>query len=308
MKILYYSDDYNWDVCSTKISLKNELESRGIDVIYRSVHECGNNTIDFRNIISQVYNDDPVDFVFIVNSGHTFLNCDMPMIRDRGVPIVAFGLSDPFSFKEKRFDTCDYYITSSMTIYDKYIHEFPVLWWPPSCDTNFHKQINYRKDIDVLFYGIGTNQALEPRDYRRKFVCELSEEIPELNFQVFGNGWGDDIKPLRGQDLITTINRAKIGIDITQVGAPITRRLFEMQACGTPVITRDSDEIRCLFGGHIGTYTNVNDLAEKLKRLVNDDMLRVALAYACKQYTIDLHNIKIRTDTLFNFLRGKSWQ
>lgn len=294
MKINYVSDDYGKDVMGTKTSLFHELKRRGFDVVWTSVHAAGHQRIDAKQL-------EPADVVCIVHSWWTMANKNK-----LAAMLIGFGLSDPTGFSIDRVEQCDGWVTADLTTY-RHLHQSKSTWMPPACDCRFHRRYKCDKSVDVLFYGTGTHPAMG--SYRNDVVRHLQNALPELSFAIYGTKWDGDIEampPVRGGHLIDAINQSRLGVDIATASSPMARRIFEMSACGTPVICRDREDIRRLMNPHRDCllWNSIDDLTETISEIVTDDALLDYLSQNAYQQVRSQHDISNRCDGFLKWLSG----
>ena len=108
MRILYFSDRYGHEIMTGKRSVREELENRGIDVLYQD-------KANIKHVLRLVKNFNP-DQVWLVHSS-LILPCDKVLIKPL---VVGFGFSDPHYFSSTRLGNYDVYITAHYGTYLKY--------------------------------------------------------------------------------------------------------------------------------------------------------------------------------------------
>lgn len=284
MKILYYSDTYSFNVMGTKRSIFEEIQDRGIDIIWK-------NGSLLNKILQHVDQENPTQ-VWLASSTLILSN----ELKDSiGIPVITFGFSDPNMFKSCRLDTCTIYVTNNRDIFEQYKNSLPVIYNPTACDLKFHKQLQVNKKYDITFIGSSTPN-------RVKMISKLRKD--GFDISVFGNGWPkhfENHSHIAGEYFLRTINQSKIGLDIENITSPLAHRMFEYAACGVPVITRSRPEVFSVFevGKEILVYENYEDLKVGLNLLLK--IYKVVGSKALERCRDD-HTITNRIDHLLNQL------
>lgn len=248
MKILYLTDNYSAGVQGVKKSLYDELLRTGHEVVRMDVHMAGNGIITADKLLPVIEAEQP-EWMWVVHSWTRYEGFTREDVEKLGTKILGFGLSDPRDWDETRTARFTKYSTNDLTTW-KGLDPSWAIYTPPSCDPVFHRlpPEGWKKDNDVLFYGLGNHPMLG--DYRVRTVKQLKERLPNVSFRIHGNGWPAGTgagSHLIGQAFLESIWSSKVGIDITRHGAPYGRRNFEVPGCGTPIIRKDTPDTRHLF-------------------------------------------------------------
>lgn len=301
MKILYLSDDYGAQVAGTKQSLFRELKRRGIAVEWGNIHTAGNGSIDGPRLLRQLESGGFTD-LWLVHTWWRFDRCSLDDINGLDVYVVSFGLSDPTGWDEDKLNDSHIYVTNDWETYHKVSK--PIIFCPPACDVQFHRRVEVKKDIDVLFYGMGRHPVLG--EYRPEMVRSIRKAMPNIRLEVFGNDWPDDIGAhphVTGEAFLEMLGRAKLGIDLTKAPSPMGRRLFEMAACGVPMIARAGPQLDELFDfWHIETWDKQDELCGAICRCLTDDAERDRMAERAYVYVRTQHDISNRVASILEKL------
>jgi len=303
MKILYFTDDYTFDIFGTKRSIFEEVKSRGHDIIWIDRKEIG-------RALALVEEHRP-DQVWLSHS-----NLALPPGAKEAitVPVVGFGFSDPYYFTEDRFDSYDAYVTNYRAFTDKYKGRIPLHYNATACDFRFHKDVGADKYIDISVIGRGTHPRFSNPNERVKVVRRLRED--GFTVHTFGDEWGDhpdDHEFISGEVFREVINASKIGLDIQDVASPLAHRMFEYAACCVPSITRRRDEAMRMFGEgtEILAYDTYDQIRDQLARFFSNgragagDELR-AIGERARLRCEAEHNISHRIDRLIPFVQALS--
>lgn len=297
MKILYYSDSYCHEVWGTKRSLYEEVQSRGIPIVWK--HKS--------NLPSIVQDTKGQGFTQIWLAGS---DIQIPFRVQQNIPIpfVAFGMSDPFMFDMDRLKACDVYITNHRHTQSKWRGAglVPIIYNPPACDFRFHAPMEVPKKFDITVLGVGFHNRFSDPKHRIQLVDRLRRD--GFNVWAFGNNWPDHPKNHRyveGQEFLDVIRSSRIGLDIAEETFALSHRLFEYAACGVPSIAKGRPDVLDVFeqGTEIEVYNNYEDLKYCLVRLLEDERYATMGANALKRCQKE-HNISHRVDHILSELRG----
>jgi GT2 family glycosyltransferase/tetratricopeptide (TPR) repeat protein/2-polyprenyl-3-methyl-5-hydroxy-6-metoxy-1,4-benzoquinol methylase len=162
-----------------------------------------------------------------------------------------------------------------------------VHWLPLGCDPEIHRPIpNEAKCHDVGFVGhvIG-------RD-RERLLNELAQRYPS---SWFGQALFDDMCRMYA--------RSRVGFNCS-VADDLNMRLFEIPACGIPIVTNhiESNGLDELFdiGKHLLTYHSDDDLFSCIDRLLNDRGFAEQVAVAGHRRVLQNHTYHHRMVSLLN--------
>ena len=257
MRILYFSDHYADNVMGTKRSIKEELERRKHTVIFQHRSKLP----DILSLIKTYY----VDQVWLA---HSFALLSPEIKKKAKIPIVGFGFSDPNRFSPVRLNGYSVYITNHYATYKKYGVKLPIHYNPSGCDFGFHKKLDVEKDIDISFIGLATHPHLQNKRSRIDIIQRLQRET-DFKIRVWGQGWKNG--RIEGEEFLDVINRSKIGLDIQDAVSPLSHRMFEYSACGTPIIVRNRPEVERVFkpGKEILVYERYEDLRDTVSSYLN---------------------------------------
>jgi len=301
MKILYLSDGYSANVTGIKKSMFNELKRRAVSVQWMNVHSAGYGVIDGKKVLD-IVKAESIDWVWIVHSWTVLRNCSLKELEELGAMLLKFGLSDPRGWSESRLNECHRYATNDLETYRTLCPSDRVYYFPPSCDTSFHRKLIIKKAADLLFYGLGFHPVL--KDYRSQIVQRIRKACPDIRFSVVGNQWhGHATGPhVEGQEFLQLINRAWLGVDITKPGTALGRRNFEMPACGTPILSRRSQDTEHLLSGISYFWDSIDDLCAQIPQILEDRDSLIQHALRAYKKVRSKHNISNRVDGLLDWI------
>jgi len=298
MKILYYTfKAYTWNVYGTARSMAEDLGSRGHQVVVLDKSQIG-------SILESIEHHKP-DQIWFVNSGLIIPEKTKKEIK---IPIIGFGLSDPYLIMEsaiERFHSYDIYVTNHIDTFNKYNNDITCHYFPVACNLKFHKPSNMEKTSFSSLIGTADHPRFIDSRMRMKFVGALRDK--GVRIDAYGDGWHnheDNHAAINGDGFLNAIHRSRIGIDIQEEYSPLAHRLFEYGACGVPSITRDRPEVYSMFeDDEILVYKTYEDLESKLL-YYRDNLEELAkIGQKSMERCQKNHDITNRVDDLLDFLR-----
>jgi spore maturation protein CgeB len=224
---------------------------------------------------------------------------------DNKIPIISIGLSDPNLYNVTHYNQGNIYLTNDLTM-SKRVLSFPsnpVYFYNTTINQNYHKNLNFPKENDILVYGCGNHKFVTNRN---KIINQLRKD--GFKVKVFGRDWAkhsDTFPFIEGQQLIQEINKAHIVLDISNKTTAWPRRIMEASACGTPVVTMEREDTLQFFerDTEIIVYNTYEELVTKLKvGLNNTDILR-QIGLAANKRCYQEHDISIRIQQLDKIIK-----
>ncbi len=284
MKIALLHNGHHWKSYSIVRSLVEELSSR---------FEC--------SIIHKGEDAKNFDLVFIIGQPRT-----LPIKNDNKF-VVCFGLSDPGRFYQKLYDQTDVYATID---YNMIGQDPKNIYFPPFCDPEYFYPVKVQKRYDCVFIGSGWHPTSQNR-------VEVVTAIREQGYSVLTAGYRwpehkDSIPFVSGRKLIKCYCLAKVSIDLTSDIAPISSRIFQAMACGTPTITPLREDKVGLFEPNELIYS-FRDKGSKIidpvaflltvESALKQDLTNVSLKG--RKACLSKHMVKHRVDCLIKHLKSK---
>ena len=234
-------------------------------------------------------------------------------IKSSGVSTVLMGLDDKHKFakrKEFGFDVGQELLVPYFDFYwTTWKYGMPLinslggrgLYLAEGANPNFHRRLETRKDIDVLFIG----GAYGIRGEIVKYL--LSKNV---NVATFGQGWPNGFVDF--EQSIQLINRSKIvlGIGGTGHGLNIKHlkgRDFEVPMCGAFYLTLYNYELADWYhiGKEIACYSNKLELLEMINYYLVHDDERNKIANSGFKRASETHKWKDRINDLLLKLQGE---
>lgn len=298
MKILYFTDGYADGVMGIKRSLRLEMMRCG-----HTVFVCNKAEIGEALRLAERYSPDQV---WLVHSG---LQLPAGAKAQLKVPVVGFGFSDPYNFREGRLDSYDIYITNYHKIFlDLNLKgAMPVFYNPTACDLSFHKKLSLAKDIDISCIGIGHHPQFKNMGLRTQTISQLRKEN-RFDIQVYGRHWptgAGSHAHVEGREFLEVISRSRIGLDIQEDWCPLAHRMFEYSACGTPIITRCRPEVERHLkpSEEVLVYDSYRDLYQQLQHYLARPEELERIGENARERCKKEHDIRHRVNGILDFLQ-----
>ncbi len=157
----------------------------------------------------------------------------------------------------------------------------PVNWLPLACDPDIHRPLaGERKCHDVAFVGH------IPGHERQRLLNLLLQRYPS---SWFGQALFDEMSRM--------YSRGHVGFNCS-VADDLNMRLFEIPACGIPLVTNhiDGNGLDELFeiGRHLLTFRTDDELCAQIDRLLHDKEFAVKLARAGHRHVLQHHTYRHR--------------
>jgi spore maturation protein CgeB len=189
-----------------------------------------------------------------------------------------------------------------------------VRFLPYACDPNTNLAVSVtneeksKYEHDVVFVGSHYPE-------RESVLASLASEF---DIGIWGPGWENSkLKEyvhgglLYPQEWTKVYSCAKIVLNIpyglknfTNTFVQPTIRIFEALACGAFVLTDDNPDIRTIFeiGKHLETYSNINELKNRLRIYLKDTEKREAIGRTGKEEVLAKHTYAQRLKEIFSIL------
>lgn len=180
------------------------------------------------------------------------------------------------------------------------------LYW--GADPTVYNPIKINQDIDVSFYGHGSNLREE---WMRKMITYPSKALPDVRFVLGGKGFNIDLGLANHFGPITFslwryfCCRSKINLNITrkshsEVYASATSRLFELASLGCCIVSNPIEGLNEWFdvGKEIFVAYNEIEATELYKWLLSSDDVRTKTGNLARNKLLKEHTFKHRAQEL----------
>ena len=184
----------------------------------------------------------------------------------------------------------------------------PIHYLPNPVDNSFEKLKNFNKknlNNDVFFamsHGVHRGVLKKGKfDFREKFIDSLQELLPGVKFDLYGM---KDSQPIWADNFINALSNSKIGLNLSQ-GTAVkyysSDRFAQLIGNGLLVFIDEKTKFSdFLSDKEIVTYKNINDLAIKIKKFLNNDKLRKKIAKNGRAKYFKFFNSSIIADFIIN--------
>ena len=186
--------------------------------------------------------------------------------------------------------------------------KIPIHYMPNPVDHSFEKLENYKKNYlnkDVFFaMSHGVHRGILKRgkfDQREDFITKLQELLPNVKFDLYGM---KNSQPIWADNFVNAISKNKIGLNLSQ-GKPLkyysSDRFSQLIGNGLLVCIDEKTKFSDFLNkNEIVTYKNVNDLAKKIKKYLNNDKLRKKIAKNGREKYFKYFNSTIIADFIIH--------
>ncbi|MFM6305344.1 glycosyltransferase [Planktothrix sp.] len=214
--------------------------------------------------------------------------------KQHNIPTVFWNKEDPPNFDRfiERATEFDYIFTSDENCierYRKYVNPSTYVGTLPfAAQPKIHNYLLEEPRLNATFFA-GTYYA-DDYEPRRKAMDILLQTSAKFGLDIFDRRYnisGPDqqrfefpkaLQPfIRGSlsydDMLKAYRKYKIGLNVNSVtNSPtmFSRRVYELLACGTPVVSTESTGIDNLFAGIVSTVDSESEALETLTRLMTD--------------------------------------
>ena len=167
------------------------------------------------------------------------------------------------------------------------------VYFLPFCvDINKYKNLNLKKDIDVMAVFVSVPIIYPTRKGVQKLVKELN--IKSFTKKVIQNNY------------IRVINRSKIFVHGNNRTGDLNMKYSEILACGTLFLTdkpRDFEKEGFVDGKHLVLYKDLKDLKNKIKYYLEHDVEREQIAKQGMEFVRENHSCAVRVKQFTEIVR-----
>jgi spore maturation protein CgeB len=250
------------------------------------------------------------DVIFTYLSGEQMSPAAMQSLHRLDAPIVNLALNDKETFVGKmrgghaagardicrHFDLC---WTSTIDALEKYVVEGATpLYLPEGANPDIHRPYDEERIYDVSFVG-------QCYGNRPETIARLRES--GVRVEAFGPGW--PAGPLTMEEMVRIWSRSKINLGFGGVLGHketycLKGRDFEVPMSGGLYLTEQHDELIPFYeiGREIVTYSDFNDLLDKIRWLLSDKKQAEAIRCAGRARALREHTWEMRFDRVFRLL------
>ena len=250
---------------------------------------------------------DPADMIFCYLSGENVYPETVAKIASYGALTVNMFLNDKESFVGKSIggqaagsrDICRHFHlcwTSTEDAVKKYCVEGALpLYMPEGANPGIHRPYPAPRDIDVSFIG---------QCYGERPGVIAALDRAGIQVEAFGYGWPNG--PLPVEDMVKMYSRSRInlgfgGVDGRNDTFCLKGRDFEIPMSGGLYLTHYHPELESAYkiGEEIATYTNTEDLIDKIQYLLAHPEKRQAIRKSGYERARTDHTWELRFEKIF---------
>jgi len=188
-----------------------------------------------------------------------------------------YGMSErPFHKSLKAFKQYDILLAVSNSALLLAKEQFPdkeCIFWPWSVDTNFFRNYDRDRPIDVFFAASVQEQLYGPD---RKLIQQI---LMEMQLEGFNTWTGR--KAYFG-DYVDMMNASKVSVGNNSKFGFMTKKALEVMACGALLLTDKCEEFDMVGiedGEHVVVYNDLDDLRDKIYYYLKNDSERELIAF-----------------------------
>ena len=138
-------------------------------------------------------------------------------------------------------------------------------------------------------------------DLREEFIDRLLKKLPNVRFDLYGM---KDNQPIWADNFINAISNSKMGLNLSQGKAVkyySSDRFSQLIGNGLLVFIDEKTKFSNILNNkEIITYKNVDDLAKKIKKYLDNDKLRIKIARNGRNKYFKFFNSTIVADFIIN--------
>lgn len=278
-------------------------------------------------------NEEKPDFLFVESAwsgldGKWELKKRMPrkhlyrlirICKNKRIPTIFWCKEDPVHFNEfilvaSRFDYVFTTDSNCIKKYKKFLGHDRIYTLPFAAQPKIHNPIKeYERENKVCYAGTFHRDRF---DDRAKELCIMLEASAKYGLDIYDRNIGREPelyafpqeyqKNIKGKLPYSKIKIAykayRVGINTNTVKISPTmfsRRVFEMLACGTPLISNYSIGMINFFNGIVKTGKTIEEYDEEINRLISDEKYYKDLVIKGIREVFDKHTYKHRIKYMF---------
>ncbi|MCA1064607.1 DUF3880 domain-containing protein (plasmid) [Rossellomorea sp. AcN35-11] len=241
--------------------------------------------------------------------------------RDKGIPTVFWNKEDPFHYyafgeTAKHFD---YIFTTDANSIDEYKKNNckNVFTLPFAAQPKYHNPIEkYERENKVVFAGAYYGDKFPERTRAMDNMIEVSGnhgiDIFDRNYNNPGspNQFPEKFKKhivgtLKGDQIERAYKGYKISLNVNSIiDSPtmFSRRVFEILASNTPVVSSESLGVRNVFGDLVLATSNFEELKERIDLFFNDEHYFKKNRLQGLRTVLEDHTYKVRIEEMLNHM------
>jgi hypothetical protein len=274
-----------------------------------------------------------IDALFFMNVPLNFIRDIPEKIKSRyGIPVAYYDGDMPTilpKYASDRGFKFNYYLDADLSVFDTFFtnskgvipdlkelgakNVHPLYY---AADPELFKPVNVDKDIDVSFYGHGSELREE---WMKKMITDPSNILLNRGFSVGGMGFNIDLgkAKMAGDMNFSALRKfccqSKICLNITRwshtsVYASATSRPFELAAFGACIVSQPYSGIEEWFdvGREIFMANNETEVLSIYQYLLDSDNEREKMGERARQRILKDHTYHHRAEELIHALKSRN--
>jgi glycosyltransferase involved in cell wall biosynthesis len=184
----------------------------------------------------------------------------------------------------------------------------PIHYMPNPVDESFEKLENYKyKNLknDVFFamsHGVHRGVLKKGKfDERENFLKKLTNKLPDIKFDIYGI---DEKQPIWADNFINSLSQSKIALNLSQGNSSkyyTSDRFAQLIGNGLLVMINKKTRFNDFFNkDEIVTYNDIDDLAKKILKYSNNNVLRQKTAKRGRDKYFKFFNSTIVAEFIIN--------
>lgn len=245
--------------------------------------------------------------------------------QSKNIPVVFWNKEDPTNY-EVFIDVaadCDYIFTTDGNILEKYksrVGHNRVYALPFAAQPAIHNPIRDKNKklpvYEVCFAGSWYNNGHDTRRAQTEIVLDgtahrelhiydrMLHETKHRESRIFPEKYQPFIVcSLDYEQMLTAYRQYKLFLNINTVQDSPTmfsRRVFEILACGTPVVSTHSDGMKAMLGNHVHIVNNKDEAKNIVQQLLKSDLRREILGHQAARHCLLYHSYEKRFKQILN--------
>ncbi|HAV8409747.1 TPA: glycosyltransferase [Escherichia coli] len=241
--------------------------------------------------------------------------------KEKNIPVIFWNKEDPTNY-EVFIDVasdCDYIFTTDGGIVDKYKarvgHDrvYPLAFAAqPAIHNPIRDKSKKLPTYEVCFAGSWYNNGHDTRRVQTEIVLDgaMHRELHVYDRMLHAKEHRESrifpapyqpyiVGSLNYDQMVTAYRQYKLFLNINTVQDSPTmfsRRVFEILACGTPVLSTYSDGMKIMLGEHVSIAKDKYDAKQKIEDLLTDESNRRRVAHLASRFVLQNHTYKNRLE------------
>lgn len=243
------------------------------------------------------------DFIVVNSGGMSIRPETAEALRAARVVTVGISLSDPDVYQDHGAAYAHlynfYYTNSLFSLENHYVGHPNIRWLPFAASPALHRPLS---DVEQIYDVVVVGHA---RPDRLQVVRELKRHF---SVGLFGEGWGEDVRSVHGEDHVRAINSGRMYLSFPATVAGYMNLkvgLLEAAACRVCLLSQSFPELERFFrpGMEIALYRESGELIKAVRYYLSAPHLCEWLAENSYQRFLAEHTWGYRWRGVLNDIR-----